>query len=246
MDAQLLVFVIAVMLLASTAQTVAGFGMALVAVPFLVTVLDVRDVVVVTSLLSLVNSSLIARSAWTHVPWRTVTTMLAGAYAGMPIGLAILLFAPADALRLGVGVTTIVMAGAMAFGLRYGARGTRIELLAGATAGVLGTSTSLNGPPVVLYLQDRNLPPAQFRGALGTFFVGAGVVSLTAYAITGVIESRSVALAAAALPAVFAGNVLGHALLGRLSDAVFRRVVLALLVVAAGAAVVSALIRIVH
>ena len=49
MEIGIVLFVVAVVLTATTAQTVAGFGFALVAVPFFVAVLDVRDAVVLTT-----------------------------------------------------------------------------------------------------------------------------------------------------------------------------------------------------
>ena len=104
MDPEVVVFVIAVLLIASAAQTVAGFGMALMAVPFLVTVLDVKDAVVIVAIASLLNTALVARGVWHHIPTAAVATMLLGSFAGMPFGLMVLLFAPPDALRLTVGV----------------------------------------------------------------------------------------------------------------------------------------------
>jgi uncharacterized membrane protein YfcA len=244
MDLAAVAFVIAVVLIASTAQTVAGFGFALIAVPFLVTVLDVKDVVVVTSILGLLSSTLVARGVWRHVPVRSVGTMLAGSFAGMPLGLAVLLFAPEDALRLAVGVSSIAMAAAIAMGVRWGGSDLSGELFAGAVSGVLNTSTSMNGPPIVLYLQERGYPPDQFRGALSAFFLVTGVTSLAAFAATGVITGASLALGAAGAPAVLAGSWAGHRLLGRLSHDTFRRLVLALLVVTAIAAVATSIARI--
>jgi uncharacterized membrane protein YfcA len=46
------------------------------------------------------------------------------------------------------------------------------------------------------------------------------------------------------LPVVFAGNWAGHRLVGRLSADIFRRLVMALLVMTAAAAVATSLVRI--
>lgn len=243
MDPAAFAFVIAVVLIASTAQTVAGFGFALIAVPFLVIVLDVKDVVVLVGILGLLNSTLVARAVWRRVRVRSVGTMLLGSFTGMPVGLLVLLLAPEDALRLAVGVASIVMAAAIAFGLRYGGGDVSGELLAGAVSGVLNTSTGMNGPPIVLYLHERDYPPDEFRGALSAFFLVSGVVSLIAFAATGVVSGASLALGAAGVPAVFAGSWAGHRLLGRLSHETFRRLVLALLVVTAVAAVATSVAR---
>ncbi len=244
MDPAVVAFVIAVLLVAASAQTVAGFGMALVAVPFLVTVLDVRDAVVIVAIASMLNTALVARGVWQHIPRAAVGTMLAGSFAGMPLGLVVLLFAPQDALRLIVGVAAIVMAAAIALGLRIGGRDRTGELVAGAISGALNTSTGMNGPPVVLYLQTRGFATSDFRGALAAFFFLSGAATLATFAATGVITRDALALGAACLPVVLAGNWLGHRLLGRVSDATFRRLVLALLFATALSAIASSVARI--
>jgi uncharacterized membrane protein YfcA len=244
MDPQVVAFVIIVLLVASAGQTVAGFGMALMAVPFLVTVLDVKDAVVITAIASLLNTALVARGVWHHIPARAVTTMLLASFVGMPVGLLVLLFAPQDLLRLGVGVVAIVMAAAIVGGLRVGRGALAGELAAGAISGALNTSTGMNGPPVVLYLQTRGFAPAEFRGALSSFFFLSGLATLTTFAATGVVSTEALVLGAACLPAVLAGNWIGHRLLGRLSDTTFSRVVLALLIVTALSAIITSIIRI--
>jgi hypothetical protein len=243
MEIGVLLFVVAVVLAATTAQTVAGFGFALVAVPLFVTVLDVRDAVVLTTLLGLLNNVIVARTAWRHVPWHAVGPMLAGALAGMPLGLAALLLAPEDAIRLGVGVSTLVMAAALASGLRFGDRSVASELGVGLISGVLNTSTSMNGPPVVLYLQGREHLPDEFRGALAVFFFACSAITLAAFFATRIVTVDALALSAAALPSVAAGSVLGHALVRRVEPALFRRLVFALLAVSALSVVTSSLMR---
>jgi uncharacterized membrane protein YfcA len=222
-------FVVAVILVASTAQTVAGFGFALIAVPVLVLTLDVETAVATTALPALLSSALVARVARQYLPWRTVGTMLLASVVGMPLGLAVLLFAPEDVLRLAVAVTSIILAIAMARGVSVGAGGIAGELLAGGTAGVLSTSTGMNGPPVVLYLQDRGFEPMAFRAALSAFFVVSGITSLTIFAFAGVLNRDALIYSAAGVPAIVLGSWIGHRLLPLLSGHAFRRLVLGLL-----------------
>jgi uncharacterized protein len=243
MDPALAVFVIAVVLLAATTQAVTGFGFALVAMPLFVILLDVRDAVVLTALLALVNAILMAVRGRADVPWSTVGPLLAGAVAGMPFGLAVLLLVPADALRAGVGVVTLVMVAALVRGLRFGTRSTRSELAVGGAAGVLTTSTAVNGPPVVLYLQGREHAPDEFRAALAVFFTASGAISSTIFAASGVMTPHAVALWAIAVPFVFIGNGAGRRLAGLLKAEVFRRVVLVLLVASACSALGAAIAR---
>lgn len=238
-----MLLVVLVVLVAGIAQTVAGFGFALIAVPPLITVLEPDDVIVTISILALVNSTLVLNRTASHVPWRTVAFMFACSAVAMPFGLLVLILAPSDALRIAVGVTSVVMAIALATGMRFGGSGVTGRVIAGATSGVLSTSTGMNGPPVVLYLAGQQLPPSEFRGALSAFFFASGIVSLIAFAIGGVISGRSVAYAAIALPVVFLGNQAGHMLVGRVDQRAFRFLVLALLAVTAAVAVATSAAR---
>lgn len=245
MEPGLIVLVVLVVLLASTAQTASGFGFALIAVPLLVTVLSVRDAVAITSLLALLSSLLLARITWADAPRRMILTMLAASFAGMPVGLAVLLLAPGDVLRVIVGAASIAMALLLATDRSLGGGGARSEALAGAISGVLNTSTGMNGPPVVLYLQHRRLPPLRFRAGLSMFFSVSGVVSLTLLASFGVVGLRALSLSAWALPSVLLGHVIGHRIAGYAGDETFRRMVLALLCGTAGVAVATGVARLV-
>jgi uncharacterized membrane protein YfcA len=225
--------VIVVAALASFAQGVTGFGFALIAVPFLVLVVDVREAVVMSTLLGLVNVALMALRLWRAAPWGTVAWLLLGSVAGMPLGLAVLVFMPEDGLRLTVGIVTVAMAAALASGMRIPSTGPLAELAIGVVSGVLRTSTSMSGPPVVIYLQGRGQPPDAFRAAMTMFFLAGGLFSVGAFAGAHVITRRALALSGAALPAVYLANLAGHRLARRFDAPTFRRLVLALLVATA-------------
>ena len=239
-DIVTIVFVLAIVLVAATAQTVAGFGFALLAVPLLVTMLDVRDAVVVTTLLGVLNSGILAVSNRAHVPWGTVGPMLLGAIAGMPAGLVVLLLAPASAIRLLVGATTLVMTVALLRGLRFGSRSIPSELAVGAISGALNTSTGTNGPPIVLYLQGREFPAPEFRAALAVFFFSCNVITLGSFFATDIVSRDALVLFAVAVPAIAGGSIVGHGLVHRVEPALFRRLVFGLLIASALAAVASA------
>jgi len=237
MEIGVVVLVVAAVLLASTAHNITGFGFALTLMPFLLAALEVRDAVVVSTLLALATSLLLARRIWTDVPWRSVLTLFAASVAGMPLGLLALLFAPADALALAIGAATVMMAALLAAGARVPARGRAGEVAAGLVSGVLRTSTSLDGPPVVLYLQGSGRTPEEFRATLTPFFMAGGALAVATFAVSDVVTERALLLALAGVPSVFAGHLLGHALLGRVDAAAFHRIVLVLLVATALASI---------
>lgn len=230
-------------LLAATAQTVAGFGFALVAVPFFVTVLSVQDAVGAVAVLSFVNVALVARSVHGHAPWPTVWVLLLGSVCAMPFGLALLLGVSGDALRIVVGGVSIVMALAIGAGFTLHAVGRVGTFGVGVASGLLCTSIGINGPPVVLYLQALRHPPEVFRAAISTFFMLNGLVSLSVFVWAGVVGLDSLRTSAWAFPALLVGHWGGHRILPLFSPETFRRFVLALLVVSASTSLIDGLVR---
>jgi uncharacterized membrane protein YfcA len=140
-------------------------------------------------------------------------------------------------------VTSIVCAAAFAAGFAPRASGRLAEVLTGGLAGVLSTSTGMNGPPIVLWLQQRGLAPESFRGALAGFFLVSGTVSLAAFLATGVVTRPALLLSAVTLPAVLVGHRIGARLASRIPAERFRRLVLALLALTAAVATAMSLVR---
>ena len=233
MAADTVTVVVLVALLASVAQSVTAFGFALISVPSMVFVLDVQDVVVVVSILALATEVLLAFRIWADVRWRTVGGLLMGSWIGMPVGLFVLVRAPEEALRLMVGVVAVVLASAIAAGIRITARGTATEVAVGGAAGLLGTSTGMSGPPVVAYLVGRGDEKDEFRAVITMYFLIGSVTAVALFFAVGVVTKDALLLALAGLPAVYAGSVLGNWLTSRIDAILFRRMVIALLLATA-------------
>ena len=87
--------------------------------------------------------------------------------------------------------------------------GTRA--LAGLASGALNTSTSTGGPPLVLLLMGRGLPPAVVRDTLTACFIGFAPVSALALVVTRTEEAvPDVAAIAAFVPLAAAGHLAGR------------------------------------
>ena len=98
------------------------------------------------------------------------------------------------------------------------------------------------GPPVVLYLQGRGLPPDPFRATLSALFFTSSLIAVGLFAASGTMDRETSALAGAGLPALLAGWGLGAAAYSRLGAGRFRGVVLVVLVVSAVSAAASAVV----
>ena len=233
---------ILVTLVAAMVQTVAGFGFSLLAVPTLAMFMEPAQAVPLSAMLSFLNANRVAQQTRGETPWRLVVLLLVGSLVGLPFGLQVLLYLSPDVLRFLVGAVSALMALAIAIGFRW-SHSDRASLLTGFVSGVLSTSTAINGPPIVLYLQAAGLRPEVFRGALSNLFVLNGIFALAGFVAAGLIGSDSLQLLLAGVPFLFLGHWWGSRLLERLDPDRFRAFVLVLLGIASAAIAVAALLR---
>jgi uncharacterized membrane protein YfcA len=104
-------------------------------------------------------------------------------------------------------------------------------VVAGLTSGLLTGLFGTGGPPLVLFFRLQGLTKAAFRGNLMVLFLMMGVVRLPSYLALGLITPARLIAAAAVMPAVLLGGVVGHLIHVDLSERTFRRVVSGALIV---------------
>lgn len=236
----------AIILLAATAsciQALSGFGFSLFIVPFLSLLIGPKDTVVLANLLS-VMVNLIQFPRLRHSIERKTAFILAlGSYAGMPVGLAVLLLIDPVALKLLIAVSVILFTLLIMRGLRIHGGGHPGDLATGFVSGILNTSTSMSGPPIVLYLQGKGLTPATFRSTTNAFFLVTAVGAVGLLFASGSVKPWVLGAFLLAMPAAEGGRMLGNRLFDRIDEARFRRLVYAILLLSATVALLSALPR---
>lgn len=230
------------MLLAGGVAGLTGFGFALVSSPLLLLVFDPPTVVAVMLVLSLLINSAIALDSWRQVRVRPVLSLLPWALAGLLLGAEVLQVLGAGQIRLLAGVTVVVFALLMIWGVEIPGLGSRWgTAAAGGASGALSTSTGLAGPPVVMLFAARGFPKESFRASNAAYFLCISLAGLALFFLRDLLSASHLYLAAALLPAVLLGKAAGTRLLLRVSDELFRRITLALVLVAGLAAVASGL-----
>jgi uncharacterized membrane protein YfcA len=117
------------------------------------------------------------------------------------------------------------------------------RLLAGTASGGTGSSTSLSGPPVVLYLLGREPDAASFRATLVVYFLIASTLRLVAFIVFGQINNDVLLMSSLAVPAMALGLVAGVWLRRHLDGERFRGAVLAILVATSFAVFVGAAVN---
>ncbi len=218
-----------IVMVASAAQAVTGFGFALLAVPLLALIADAPTAVVGTSIVGLIPTGVTALRDRGSVAWRAVALLVAAAVCGMPLGLVILRTTPERWLTVLIAVVVI---GCTAIVWRPPRlpRGPVVLGAVGVVTGLLTTATGTNGPPLVAAFTAHGYPPRALRATLAAIFVATGITAACGFVLAGVVTERAGLLAAIGVPAALLGWFVGDRLFIRLNGETFRSVVLGALV----------------
>jgi uncharacterized membrane protein YfcA len=233
--------IIVIVAAAGIAQGLSGFGFSLISIPLLALVVPVKAAIVGGAMLGLVQSGLIVARDHRHVEWRSAAVLVVAALTGMPIGLLVITHVRAQPLQIVIALTVLVFTGLLWRRVRLSTDSLPVEVGVGFTSGVLSTSTGMSGPPLVIALQARGVPPTAFRATLATVFVSGSAISLLLFWSRGLVTADALTVAGAGLPGLLVGMLVGERAFRRVDHERFRAIVLVLLVASAALALVGAL-----
>jgi uncharacterized protein len=166
--------------------------------------------------------------------WRRLWPFVAGAALGVPVGVGILTWASPAHVRMGVGAFLMLYS---LYALlrpalpKVEAGGAAADAGIGFLNGVLGGITGLAGILVTIWCGLRGWPKDLQRTVFQPVAVAIFLMSALWIGAKGAVTADTVKLFLIGLPALFAGTWLGLKLYGRIDEATFRKIVLALLLV---------------
>ena len=238
---QLVVVAIAIFA-AAFAQVIAGFGFGLLAMPIMTLAVPVEEAVVVSTLLSMVSTTWMGWHLRADMVRDLAKRLTLAAFVGMPLGLWVLNVVSDRSLRFALGVSVLTATALLIRRINLAHVGPRMDVGLGFVSGVLNTSLSTNGPPLVFDLQARQLNPAQFRATIAAVFACSNVVALALFIGGGKITNDGLQAALIALPAWALGQGLGWPIRKHVDGERFRVMVLILLFIAGTTAIVFAVV----
>jgi uncharacterized protein len=244
LSAEILIAGIAIAFLAAACYAVTGFGFALVMTPLLAVAWDVKSAVVTSVILSTLALLPLLVEVRAHIPIERASILVLGSFVGIPLGVVVLQELDSDALQALVASTVIVTALLLYFRpiVEPGPDTRTAQLATGFVSGVVGGSTSMGGPPIVLYVLGREREIERFRATLLAFFLPGSVLQIAILAGVGRITGDVLLLVAAALPAVGVGLLSGAWLRRRVEAERFRAIVVAVLVLTSAGVLISTIL----
>ncbi|HOB97078.1 MAG TPA: sulfite exporter TauE/SafE family protein [Aquabacterium sp.] len=222
-------------------QGISGFAFGMVAMSIWAWGIDPKLAVVLSVAGGLSGQILSTFTVRRALSLGTLWPYLAGALAGIPLGLAVLPLVDVHGFRLGLGAILLLFCPLMLLVDRLPAitwGGRWADGLVGAIGGVMGGLGGFTGVAPSLWTTLRNYDKDVQRGVLQNFNLAALTVTLASHAAAGNVDSRHLAGFAVVLPALIIPSVLGVRVYRGLSPLAFRRVVL-LLLIASGVVLVA-------
>jgi uncharacterized membrane protein YfcA len=191
-----------VMTISALLQGAVGFGLGLIAIPFLL-YLDLRYVPGPLLVAALTLHVLVLQRDRSGVDKSGLTMLLSGRVLGTIPAAILLAYLPLDSMK--ILIAGVVLAGAVMGALHSGGHPTPVVLFsAGTASGFMATAAGLGGPPVALVYQRET--GVRLRGTLAAYFIVGTVLSLGALTWAGRFGSEEIRLSAVLIP----GTVLGY------------------------------------
>lgn len=206
---------------------VTTMGAALFAVPITAFFLPMQDTVLLSCLslpfMQIVMVSMNLRSCRPAA----ILPLLAGTVPGSLAGLWILELLPDRTLRICVGAILVLFpVWHLAARVQPHGENGKAAALAGFLSGVLGTSTSFDGPPAAAYGLYAGWQPRIMLGTLGLYYLTRSVFQCCLQGFAGLYTESVLHYALWSAPAAMLGIVLAYPLAKRLSVVMMKRLLL--------------------
>jgi uncharacterized protein len=196
-----LVIVALVVAVASCLQGAIGFGLGMLAAPVIALVdpaLLPGTVLVLAAGITVLG---VVRDR-VAVDLRGAGWALLGRIPGTVVGALLVAVLPPQALALALAATVLLAVVLSVLGWRPAPRRGAVAV-AGAASGLLGTATSIGGPPMAMVWHGS--ATERMRGTMSVFFLVGTILSLIALVPVGAIDERTLRTAAALAPAMVLG-----------------------------------------
>lgn len=168
-----------------------GFGYAMISIPLLSLVLAPKTAIPLSLLMGLGISCFLVISSYKDIKPKQILYLLIGSAMGVPFGVFILKNISPEILE--IAINAIIITSAIILFLKeskniISVNTKLITILIGFLSGLLGGSTGISGPPVILYGLNQKWEKKTFRSNLLTYFAIWGIYTNIGYFLIGLVN----------------------------------------------------------
>lgn len=221
---------IVIVLLAGFTQGLTSFGFALIAVPILSGFIPIHEVVPVVVVLCIGTNALILLQSWRAVDLSKIWRLVLASLIGAPLGTQALLHIQPGMLKLIVGVLIVLVSLLMLTGKTFPIRSKRKAMLpVGLMSGFLNGSISMSGPPVALFMSNQGTDKEAFRANITAYAILLNLATVATFWYSHLLTPAVLHYSLWLVPTMILGVLLGSLAVRRISQALFKRLTLVLI-----------------
>ena len=222
----------AIMLLAVFTQSLSGFGMGLVSMSLLPTIIDVKIASPLVASLSILVHWILAIYYRRTLDISAVKRLVVGLAIAIPLGVLALRKVPSEAVLAILGIVLVSYSLYSLFNFKLPKiTSPRWAYLFGFMSGLLSGAYNTGGPPVIIYADCMGWDRAKFKSNLQSFFSVSSTIVVTTHTIQGNYNGQVLQLFLFCLPSLIIGMLAGTFVSRFINTVVFRKLILVLLLV---------------
>ena len=233
MSVTLILLVIGIVFLGSLMRAVFGFGDSIIGMPLLALLpISLSTSISLIGLVGFTVAVLTVLSGWKNIDRPVLKVLSISTLLGIPVGLALVKFAPNAVITYGLGIFLVVYGIYSLIKPRLFQSKSRLWLNKpiwsipfGFAAGMFGSAYNMNGVPIVVYGTLRDWKPEIFRKTLQAHFLVSSSLIIIGQFMGGFWSRELFVLYGFSFPAIGIAMLVGTFIHGRIPSYKFERYV---------------------
>ena len=206
-----------IIFLSTLVQSTFSFGGALIALPLLAFIIDIREATPLMTMLSCSIALVIVIKKRQDIQTRNAWRLIVSACLGIPPGILFLSRVEGSILKMVLALTVIVFTIITLTSLKaIQLKNINYAFGFGFVSGIFGGAYNISGPPVVLYGSLMNWSPALFRATIQSYALFTNIFAILGHSLAGNITRDVLIYYACSLPIVgltiWLGNLIHQAI----------------------------------
>ena len=205
--------IVGIVFLSILIRSTFGFGEALIAMPLLLFIIDLKTAAPFVAIIAGTGTIIILVTSWQRVQFHSAWRLVLSSFAGIPLGILFLKGSFDAEMKIVLAVVIIVFSVYSLIKPKlWNLKNEKLAYGFGFFAGILGGAYNTAGPPVVIYGTMRQWDPGAFRATLQGYFLPTWLVIVLGHGVTGLWTYAIWQLYLISLPALFVAFLIGDRL----------------------------------
>ena len=217
-------YVFVVMAFAGLVKGLTGFGLSLVAVPLLILSYDPKTIVPTLLMYNLFFSMALFFKVRQLVDYVKIRILWGAALLGILVGTHVFMLIDITYLKIAISIIVVIFSILLLFKREFNRKWSCFETWTiGLISGFLNATTSMSGPPVVLYIASQNMQKEKMRATLLGYFSVLYIFTTITFYAKGLLTHDIFSFSFYHAVPTLCGMLAGTALVKKVDQNSFRR-----------------------